>query len=889
MTLWSRFCSWMQATLLRPRMENEMDTELRFHLEAFSDDLIRSGVPRQEAMRRARLEFGGFERAKEECREARGVTFLEMLFQDLRYGVRMMSRAPAFTAVAVIALALGIGANAAIFSVVNAVLLRPLAYKDSGRLVTILHKDSNPVAVANYIDWRDQSRSFVAMGAADFWSPNLTGTDSPEHVRGLKVTQSLFPMLGVEPLLGRLFLEGEDKDGSEREVILSYRLWQRHFSGDRNVLGKSILLDGNSYTVVGVMPKEFQFAPFWATHAELWVPNAFGNRVHNRGGNSLRIFARLNPGVTLAQARAEIATITARLDQQYPATNRNVVVTPLKENVVGSIEAPLFVLLGAVGFVLLITCANVAHMLLARASARHKEIAVRTALGAGRGRVIRQFLTENLLLGMLGGAAGLLLAVWGTHALVALSPANIPRVETVTIDARVALFLLGVTLLTSVGFGLVPALQSSSVNLSDTLKEGGRANSEGVRRNRLRSFLVASEFALALVLLIGAGLMIRSFFALQSVDPGFNPHNVLSMVVSVAGSKEADPARRAIFYNQLLDRVRSLPGVEAAGGINHLPLAGDIWGWPFIIEGRPKPRPGESPGAVYRMVTPGYFDAMRLPLLRGRDISANDNASAPGAVIINESAAREYWPGENPLGKHISFDDDKRNPPTWLTVIGVAKDAKQDDWAAKPFPEVYLGAFQNHDFLGDSGSEVASHLSYITLVVRAKGDPAALAPAIKDTVWAFDRNLAISEVLTMDGVVAEANAQPRFEMLLLSIFATVALVLAAVGIYGVMSYSVSRRTHEIGVRMSLGANRKDVLLLVVRHGMMLALGGLAAGIAGALVLSRLMTKLLYGVHPTDPITFAGVAAVLSLVALLACYLPARRAMRVDPMVALRYE
>ncbi len=414
--------------------------------------------------------------------------------------------------------------------------------------------------------------------------------------------------------------------------------------------------------------------------------------------------------------------------------------TPLKEKVVGQIETPLLVLLGAVGFVLLITCANVAHMLLARASARQKEIAVRTALGARRGRLIRQFLTENLLLGTLGGAFGLLLAIWGTHALVALGPSDIPRVETVTIDARVALFLFIVTLLTSVGFGLVPALQSCTVNLNDSLKEGSRANSEGIRRNRLRSFLVASEIALALVLLIGAGLMIRTFFSLQRVDPGFNPHSVLSMVVSIAGSKEAEPGRRRIFYEQLLERVRALPGVQAAAGINHLPLAGDLWGWPFIIEGRPKPRPGESPGAVYRMVTPGYFETMRLPLVHGRDISANDNTTAPGVVIINERAAREYWPGADPIGKRISFDDDKRNPPAWLTIIGVAKDAKQDDWAAKPEPEVYLAAFQNHDFLGDSGSEIASHVSYITLVARAAGDPAALAPAIKTP---FGRSTAI--------------------------------------------------------------------------------------------------------------------------------------------------
>jgi putative ABC transport system permease protein len=383
--------------------------------------------------------------------------------------------------------------------------------------------------------------------------------------------------------------------------------------------------------------------------------------------------------------------------------------------------------------------------------------------------------------------------------------------------------------------------------------------------------------------------MIRTFAALQSVDAGFNPHNVVSMVVSVAGSKEADPQRRSIFYRQLIERVRLIPGVQAAGGINHLPLIGDFWGWPFVVEGRPKPRPGESPSAVYRMVTPGYFDAMRLPLVRGRDISDADTVTVPGVVIVNERAASEYWPGEDPIGKRISFDDDKVNPPTWVTVVGIAKDAKQGDWTAAPYPEVYLAAFQNHDFLGDSGSDVAGHVSYVTLVARTAGDPSAVAPAMKEAAWSFDRNLAISQVVTMDGVVTEANAQPRFEMLLLTIFAAVALVLSAVGIYGVISYSASRRTHEIGVRMSLGATRWDVLFLVVRQGMWLALVGSVTGIAGALLLSRLMAKLLFGVKPTDPGTFLAVATGLAFVAMLACYIPARRAMRTDPMAALRYE
>jgi putative ABC transport system permease protein len=528
-------------------------------------------------------------------------------------------------------------------------------------------------------------------------------------------------------------------------------------------------------------------------------------------------------------------------------------------------------------------------MLLARAATRQKEVAVRAALGARRGRIIRQLLTESVLLGTFGGLAGLLLAIVATRALIALSPANIPRVQTVSIDLRAALFLFSATVLTSIGFGLAPALQASSVNVNDTLKEGGRGNSDGLRRNRLRSLLVVSEFALALMLLVGAGLMIRTFAALEAVDPGFNPHNVISMIVSVAGSKEEDPGRREVFYRELIERVRSVPGVQAAGAINHLPLAGDLWGWHFAVEGRPKPRPGEAPHAIYRMVTPGYFGAMRLPIIRGRDITDADTVAAPGAVIINEQAARQYWPDEDPIGKRISFDDGTTNSTNWLTIVGIAKDAKQDSWTDKATPEAYLAAFQNHDFLGDSGTEAESHMTYITVVARTAGDPAAVAPAMKEATWAFDRNLAISQVVTMDGVVAEANSEPRFEMLLLTIFAAVALVLATVGIYGVISYSASRRTHEIGVRISLGASRSDVLLLVMRQGMWLALAGSVTGIAGALLISRLMTKLLYGVHPTDPATFAAVALCLACVALVACYIPARRAMRIDPMSALRCE
>jgi predicted permease len=865
--------------------EREMDREIAAHLALIREDYEARGLSPEQAELAARCAYGGVEQAKELHREARSFPWVEHRLKDLRYGWRNLLRHPGFTLVAVLALALGVGANTAIFTVVNAVLLRPLAYRDPARLVTILHDGDNPVSVANYLDWRDQSRSFDAMAAADYWSPNLTGIDSPEHLTGLKVTQNLLPMLGIDPLLGRLFVPGEDRKGAEHELILSYRLWLRRFNADPAVIGRSVTLNGESYIVVGVMPPDFRFAPFWAVRAELWVPLAFGDRIHNREGNSLRVFARLKPAVPLAAARAEIAGITARLERQYPGTNRHVLVTPLKENVVGKIQTPMLIVLGAVGFVLLIACANVAHMLLARTSERQREIAVRTAMGAGRARVVGQLLTENLLLAALGAAAGLLLAVAATRALVALMPADLPRIETVAIDSRVVLFLLSITVLAALASGLAPALHATTGNLGDALKEGARGSSDGLHRNRLRGFLVASEFALAFVLLIGAGLMMRSFSALQSQDPGFNPHNVLSLIVSVTGSLESPPDRREAFYRDLLERVRALPGVESAGAINHLPLAGDMWGWPFTIEGRPKSRPGESPAGVYRIVMPGYFETMRLPLLRGRDITSADDARAPGVVVVNERAAATYWPGEDPIGKRISFDGDKRNPPTWLTIIGIARNAKQEDWAANPYPEVYLAALQNRAFL----QTPEAHMAYLTLVVRTAGQPAALAPAIKNLIWSIDRNLPISEVLTMDRVVNEATAQPRFEMFLLAMFGAVALLLAAVGVYGVMNYVVSRRTHEIGIRIALGAGRAEVLRMVALQGMKQALAGTVAGILGALLLARLMSRMLYGVRPHDPVTFTTAATVLALAALIAILIPARRATRIEPTVALRNE
>ncbi len=740
------------------------------------------------------------------------------------------------------------------------------------------------MAPANFIDWRSQSQSFSQMGAAEYWTPNLTGTDNPEKLWALHVTPDIFPMLGVQPLLGRVFLPEEQDAGKEHEVVLSYSLWQSHFGGNPEIIGRSVALSGERYSVVGVMPRDFKFAPFWATKAQLWAPLALGPRLTDRGGSSLRVFARLKPGVTLEQAQAEMTGITGRLEREFPGTNQDMQVVSLREKVVGNIRPALLVLLGAVGFVLLIACANVSHMLLARAAARREEIALRTALGAGRWDVFRQLLTESLTLALMGGSAGLLLAVWGVRVLLAISPAAIPRVETVGVDAHVLLFALAISLLTGLAFGMAPAWRATAVNLSDALKEGKRGSSEGLRRDRLRGLLVGSEFALAVTLLAGAGLMVRTFLALQNVDPGFDPHGVLSMVVGVAGTEQAAGGHTGNFYQEVLRKVGAVPGVQSVSGINHLPLAGDEWGFRFHIEGRPPEPPGKGLVATYRAVFPGYFRTMRIPILRGRDVTDADNLRAPGVVVINDYLARRYWPGEDAIGKRITFDDPAKNP-SWLTVVGVTKNTARSNWTSPPEEEVFLPYLQNRAYLDSPTPPFA----YLTLVVRAGLDPAALTPAIRGAIHSLDANIPLSEIQTMDHVVGEANGQSRFYLILLGAFATVALVLAGVGIYGVMSYSVSRRTHEIGVRMALGAQGRDVLKLVVFQGIVQALSGVAVGLAGALALGRLMTGLLYGTQPTDPATFAAVVLVLSAVAVAASYIPARRAAKVDPMVALRYE
>ncbi len=816
---------------------------------------------------------------------------METLFQDLRYGVRMLIKRPGFTAVAIIALALGIGANTAIFSVVNAVLLRPLPFSDPNRLVAVYETHArrgmalNAVSYPNFADWRDQNNVFERIAAYHNGDYIMTGADEPARLQCSIVSADMFDLLGAKPALGRTFLPEEDKPGdSGRVAILSHSMWQKRFSADPNVLEKSITLNGKNYSVVGVMPAGFQF-PIQNEPVELWTTFApefesldgEPTTAQQRGAHYLETIARLKPDVTIEQAQAEMTAIMSRLEQQYPDQNsyRGATVMSALESIIGDIKPALLILLGAVGCVLLIACANVANILLARATTRHKEMAIRAALGASRSRVVRQLLTESVTLAMAGGALGLLVALWGTDLLIALSRDDIPRSAQIGLDGRVLLFTLTVSVLTGVIFGLVPAIQSSKPDLSESLKEGGRGSAEGARRNRIRSALVVIEVAVAIVLLVSAGLLIESLRRLQNVNPGFDPKNVLAVTVGLPEVKY--PSEKQIaFYRELLDRVKALPGVKRASAVLPLPLGQDRIRLTFEIEGRPMPK-GEHPVSEYRAVSVDYFGAMGIPLRAGRDFTPRDDRKATPVVIVNQAFADKFFPGEDPIGKRImpsiSVDDSK---PVMRDIVGVVGNVKHLKLSAEDDPEYYVPHSQ-------------IPLDAMTLVVKSDNDPRGLIGAIQNEVRALDKDLPVFNIKTLDDYVAASVAQPRFSALLLAIFAGLALVLTAVGLYGVMSYSVAQRTHEIGIRMALGARAGDVLKMVVGQGMALTLIGMAIGLCAAFMLTRIMSSLLYGVSATDPATFAEVAIALAVVALAACYIPARRATKVDPMVALRYE
>jgi putative ABC transport system permease protein len=802
---------------------------------------------------------------------------MDALLKDIRYGCRGLLKRPGFTAIAVITLALGIGANSAMFSMVNAVLLRPLSFPESERIVLL--EGINPPAgitqskmsVPDIADWQKQSGAFEQLAGFISSGALLVNGDEPERVRGTGVSAEFFPLFRTNAIKGRTLQADDAQSGREPTVVLSYALWQRRFGADQNVVGSKVMLSRKSTTVVGVMPAGFDYP----AQSELWVPFSLEPTKERRDNRFVSVVGRLKPGATTTQAQAELNTINQRLAQAYNETNSGwtVKVTNLRERLVRDVRLSLLVLLCAVAFVLLIACANVANLLLARGSARQKEIAVRTALGASRARVVRQLLTESLLLSVVGGGLGLLLSLWLTKLLIALSPPNSPRFDEIRPDLRVLFFTLGLTLFTGLVFGLAPALQLSRPDLTEGLKDGLRG-SVGARRNRVRSALMVAEIALSFMLLVGAGLLIKSFLRLREVSPGFNASNVLTMRVSLPPGKYTIGAPRAQIYRQAIEHLKSLPGVQAAGAVLSLPLGGDTFnvGRAFIREGRPA-TPEESGGASYLAATPEYFRALQIPVIAGRSFNDEDIETATKVVIVNETLAGRLWPGQSPLGKHLTIWRDENFP---REIVGIAGNTKES-LDAEATPQMYVPYAQDANW------------SSLSFVIRTSGDPAAIAAAARSEIRNVDKGIPVFNTRTMDDVLLTSVAPHRTPMLLLSAFASMALLLAMIGIYGVTAYYVTQRTQEIGIRMALGAQMSDVLAMVLKSGMGLAVMGIGAGFAGSLLLTRLMKSLLFGVTATDAATMFAVSLCLLVTALLACYLPARRATKVDPLVALRYE
>ena len=881
MRAWSSLRSWWREVVRRSRAESEMDTELRFHVDAYADDLVRSGVPREEALRRARIEFGGIEQTKEDCRETRGVNHLETLIQDIRHGSRMLGKNPGFTAIAVLTLALGIGANTVIFSLINTVLLRPLPYQNADQLVTVWGYNrtqgftTDLVSPLDFADWRSQNHVFEGMAGSTDVTYTLTGAGEPALIIAYSFSSDYFNVLGVAPLLGRTFLPEEEQPGKSHVAVLSYSFWQNRFGRNPGIVGQSIMLDGAPYTVVGVMPAGFKYPPL----TELWTPlTPIPQAANNRDYRYLRVMARLKQGVTLRQAQTEMNAIAARLALAYPETNKDENATnliSLREMISGDIRPALLVLFCAVSFVLLIACANVANLLLSRAAGRQKEVAVRAALGASRGRLVRQFLTESMVLGLIGGAFGVVLASLCTRVMVSMFPPtifnlSIPHIEQLPIDGWVLGFAVGISLITGVVFGLVPALQAG-VNTNDTLKEAGRGQAGSARGSRFRSALVVAELALSLTLLTAAGLTLRSFVYLLRGDLGFHPEHVLTMRVLPPSSKYKTGAQQIAFSNGALAQIQSIPGVKAAGTVTFLPLSG-WYGERTVALESPAISQNQRPMALWSSVTPDYFRAMGIPLLKGRFFGERDNQYAPGVAIISNSLARQIEPGAELLGKRINVDGVKGA----VEIVGVVGDVHQLGITSEMTSEIYLP-------FGQIPAPI------MCFAVRTAEDPDRVAKAAERAIWNVDKDQAVAYVMSMSQLASESLATQRVTMLMLGAFGAMALLMAAIGLYGVIANSVVRRTHEIGVRMSLGARPGDVLRLVLGQGLGLVMAGVAIGLGGTFVLMRFVASLLYGIRPTDPVTLAGAAAVLAGVALLASYVPARRAMRVDPMVALRYE
>jgi predicted permease len=873
--------SWIYTIPLRMRSlfrgaqaEQELNDELRDHLERKTEEYVARGMTPEEGHRRARLDLEGFEQTKEKCRDARRVNWLHDLMQDLRFTVRMLHKSPGFTSVVVLTLALGIGANTAIFSVINGVLLTPLPYKNPQQLIAMRQND----ALRNLMDVELQAQTFSQGGAINVDEMDYTSGAEPVQVRVGYVNAGFLETLAVAPMLGRTISAEEDVKGARRVVDASYSFWQNFLGGDPHALGKTVRLSGYDYTVIGVMPADFALP---REHADIFVSLAVADpaAASQRGVHFMHSYWRLKPGATLAQAQAEMLAIDRRLSEQYPDTERDrrQTLVPLREMVTGNIRPALLILFAAVGFVLLIACANFAGLLVARAVSRRQELLIRTALGAGKVRLIRQALTESLALSLAGGFAGLFLARWSTALLLSLKPAALAQFTSISIDARVLAFVFGVSLLTGIVFGIAPAWCVARADFAESIKEGGRTATAGRSGHLLRSILVTAEFALAVVLLVGAGLLLKAFSRLRSVNPGFNPQNITTVYMQLPLTRYKEIPRQTQFRRQLLAGLNSLPGVQAAM-ITDIPFGGNDVDHAVVIDGRLPLPVGSEPDVQTLSVMGDYFRVMQIPVRAGRAFTEMDREGQPLVAVVNEQFVKQFFPHENPLGARIDWA--RSDPPRkWMTIVGVVSDVRHLGLSQPQDPAVYTPFCQS--------DERWRH--FMTVAIRSSRPAGDLAAEVKRQTWSIDPQIPVSLVQSMSELMAVSLAQERFNVALLGLFAALALILAAVGIYGLMAYAVNQRTHEIGIRVAIGARRRHVLGLVVAEGVKLALIGIVVGVAFALALTRFMTSLLFEVAPSDPMTFFGVALVLALTGLLACYIPARRATKVDPVIALRYE
>lgn len=885
MRLRSRFRSWFRAILRRSRMESEMDEELHFHIEAFAEDLVSSGVSRQEALRRARLEFGGIEQAKEECRDERGVSFIEGLIQDLHFGFRMLRKSPGFTAVAILTLALGIGANTAIFSYLDAWMIKPLPYPQADRLMIFESHDKkkgwtrNDVgSTASFLDFQKENSSFEQTAAWSGWNFNLTGDGPPALLEGGRVSSNYFDALGVKPILGRTFTPEEDRAGAAHVAILSQGLWQSRYAGNPKIIGHNIAIGGEAYTVVGVIPGTFQFTLMGI--ANLWTPLALTDKERaDRSDSFFSVFGRLKPGVTQEQAEAESVAIWGRLETQFPQTNTNLtlLVSSMADDIRRNEGMPeVLICFVIVGLILLIACANVANLTLTRAIARTKEFAVRGAMGATKRRLVKQLLTESLLLFFFGGVAGTFFGLWGMHWIDSQIPWHtrgyIVNFGHVDLDFTTLAFTLGIALLCGLVFGLAPAFENSRLDVNRTLKEASGQASGSKRSASLRRIFVAAEIALAVVVLISTTLLVKSFIISVRSSPGYNPSNVLVAQLALPKTKYTQETQLRSFGEEVLARLHALPQVVSVGAASNVPFGG--FGQWVEVEalGKPAPQPGEKLGAHFTAASTDYFSTMQIGLVKGRLFNSEDAPGGSPSAIINQTLARQFWPNEDPIGQKLQFGEQH----TVCTIVGVVNDIKEYYLRQRPERQMYvpLGQFPSATF---------------GFVVRTAGDSSAMATAVRDGIWGVDRDQPISSVEPLETVMAVVDSGNRVVTKLMVFFGALAMFLGVIGIYGVMAHLVSQRTHEIGIRMAMGARSAQVLRMIIGHGLKLAFIGIFVGLLVALGATRALATELYQVTPNDPPTFIGVALLFALVAIVACYVPARRGMRVDPLVALRYE